>query len=137
MKSFCRIVGELVNKPYELGKVDCFRSIMEYAESIGVAFPLEFEGQTLESYPDFYREQPQEAKALVVRLFDSLLPEVQPNFSLAGDILLLQFHDKPPFLAINGGNGNIITASIEYGFKVYLGNRFKRLKGWSCQQQFR
>lgn len=137
MKNFCRIVGDLVNRPYKLGEVDCFRSIMEYVEILGVDFPQEFEGQTLESYPEFYRSHPEEAKALVVKLFDTLLPPVECNRALAGDVLLLKYRDNPPFLAIHGGNCNVITASEACGFRVYLGNRFVRLKGWSCQQLFR
>ncbi len=136
-KSFCRIVGELVNRPYKLGEVDCFRSIADYLESIGLALPDEFGGQTWASYPDFYRSQPEQAKALVVDLFDSLLPQIDPRRTLAGDLLLLAYKDSLPFMAIHGGNGNIITAAEAHGFRVFLGNKFTRLKGWSCQQLFR
>jgi hypothetical protein len=137
VKSFCRIIGDMVNRPYELGRVDCFRSILEYLEIIGVDVPESFEGQTLASYPDYFKTQPAEAKETAVRLFDSLLPEVNANLTIAGDVLLLQYKGSPPFLAINGGNGSVVTASVECGFKVYSGSRLDRLKGWTCQAHLR
>ncbi len=137
VKPWCRIIGDLLNRPYKLGEVDCFRSILEYVESLGVYVPQSFEGQTLETYPDYFRDEPEAAKQTAVRLFNALLIPVDPKLTLPGDVMLLQYKDNPPFLAINGGNGTVVTASKECGFRSYSGSRFQRLKGWSCQQLFR
>jgi hypothetical protein len=135
-RGFCRSVSQLVNRPYELGKVDCFRSIWDYLKTIGVEAPDSFEGMTIEEYPEFFKSSPVEAKAMVVRYLDTILPRCEPNMTLAGDLLLIEVKDHPPFLAINGGNGCILTASERFGFKAYRGFAYTRIGGWSCQQQF-
>lgn len=137
MSSLARISAKFVGQPYQLGAMDCFASILGYLTERGLALPEEFEGQTRESYAAFFVEQPEEAKAVMIRLMDSLLPTVEPHRAFAGDLLLLRLADTDtlPFLTIDGGNGRVLAATIERGVCQLPRNRYQIVRAWACRQQ--
>lgn len=146
MSSLARISAKFVGQPYQLGAMDCFASILGYLAERGLALPEEFEGQTRATYATLFVEQPQEAKAMMIRLMDSLLPVIEPPKAFAGDILLLRLNAHPvhsvyqsppplPFLAIDGGNGRVLAATIERGVCQLPRNRYQIVRAWACRQQ--
>ncbi len=84
----------------------------------GVAIPDEYEGITRDTYKDLFLKDPGKAKEIMLRFIGDYLEEIPPHKALAGDILLLSLRSTMPFLAIAGGNGNIVAASVEHGVSV-------------------
>jgi len=133
--SLARITAGFVGKPYQLGAVDCFAAILDYLAQLGIELPVDFEGYTRQSYAALYLSDPEAAKAMMIRLIDSLLPKVAPAMVLAGDLLLLRLDGSLPFLAIDGGNGRVLAATIEHGICQLPRNRYRIIRGWRCRQQ--
>ena len=157
---------KLAGRPYALNEavgLDCFSSICTYLAMRGVEIPEEFEGYSVTDYKDLFLSDPEMAKELMVKLVESLLDEIDPHFSMAGDVLLAKPKEaesskgqaesedgfplnSPPtsdlpvgdvvgplsalrstlralssplyaslFLAIHGGNGSMLGATIERG----------------------
>lgn len=134
--SLAALTSTFVGRPYRLGQTDCFSAILRYIEACGYPTPQEFEGQTRESYADLFLAQPQEAKTVMVRLIDSLLPSLFPAQAFAGDILLLRLTgtDSPPFLAIDGGNGHALAAVESRGICQLSLRNYTIERVWRCQQ---
>lgn len=135
--SLARISAKFIGQPYRLGAMDCFAAILGYLSARGIELPAEFEGQTRATYAVFFTEQPAAAKAMMVRLMDSLLPQVAPTLAFAGDLLLLRLPDSDtlPFLAIDGGSGRVLAATIERGVCQLPRNRYQIQRAWRCRQQ--
>lgn len=133
--SLARITARFIGLPYRLGVVDCFSAILGYLEERGYPVPEEFEGVDRAGYADLFVASPAEAKALMVRFIDSLLPPLAPAFAVAGDILLLRLDDSLPFLAIDGGNGAIIAASEARGVGLLPKNIYTVMGAWRCRRQ--
>ncbi|MFA7347268.1 MAG: hypothetical protein WCZ86_05870 [Desulfurivibrionaceae bacterium] len=136
--SLAAITSKFIGKPYLLGGMDCFSSIMLYLHERGVAMPDEYHGVRREDYPALFLADPETAKALMVRLMDDMLSRVDPPFAFAGDILLLRLptSEKPPFLAIDGGNGNIIAAAESRGVVQLPMKHYVIERAWRCRQRF-
>jgi len=82
---------KLAGRPYALNEavgLDCFSSICTYLAMRGVEIPEEFEGYSVTDYKDLFLSDPEMAKELMVKLVESLLDEIDPHFSMAGDVLL-------------------------------------------------
>lgn len=139
MISLAALTSTFVGRPYQLGQTDCFSAILGYIEERGYPTPQEFEGQTRDSYAALFLAQPQEAKAVMIRLIDSLLPRLDPAQAFAGDILLLRLTgaDKPLFLAIDGGNGHALAAVESRGICQLSLRNYTIERVWRCQQQSR
>jgi hypothetical protein len=135
--SLAAISAKFIGLPYQLGAVDCFSAILLYLAERGLAIPDEYQGVKRQDYPALFLSDPIAAKALMVEFMDSTLPLVSPPFAFAGDILLLRLQnsDTPPFLAIDGGNGNIIAASESHGIGVSSIRHYNIERAWRCQQQ--
>ena len=127
---------KLAGRPYALNEavgLDCFSSICTYLAMRGVEIPEEFEGYSVTDYKDLFLSDPEMAKELMVKLVESLLDEIDPHFSMAGDVLLAKPKEVESskdqadvvgplsalrsmlFLAIHGGNGSMLGATIERG----------------------
>lgn len=135
--SLAAISRKFIGLPYQLGVVDCFSSILLYLAERGVILPEEYKGVRREDYPALFLAAPDTAKALMVEFMDSALPVVSPSHAFAGDILLLRLQrsDKPPFLAIDGGNGTIIAASESRGVGVTPLRHYTIERAWRCRKQ--
>ncbi len=135
--SLAALTSTFVGRPYQLGHTDCFSAILGYIEARGFQTPQEFEGQTRDSYAALFLSHPTEAKAVMIRLIDSLLPRLEPGMAFAGDILLLRLtgSDKPPFLAIDGGNGHALAAVASRGICQISLRNYTIERVWRCQQQ--
>lgn len=135
--SLAALTSTFVGRPYRLGRTDCFSAILGYIEACGYPAPREFEGQTRDSYAALFLSQPQEAKAVMVRLIDSLLPSLTPAQAFAGDILLLRLTgtDNQPFLAIDGGNGHALAAVESRGVCQLSLRNYTVERVWRCQQR--
>ncbi|MBU2539167.1 MAG: hypothetical protein KKH22_12095 [Proteobacteria bacterium] len=134
--SLAEISRKFIGMPYRLGVVDCFSSILLYMEERGATIPAEFMGVSRADYAAMFQSNPEEAKALMVRFMDSMFPSVEPPFAFAGDILLLRLvrSDKPAFLGIDGGNGNIIAAAESRGICVLHLKNYTIERAWRCRQ---
>lgn len=133
--SLARLSAKFVGLPYQLGAMDCFSAILGYIEDRGYHVPQEFEGQTRSSYAALFTAHPQEAKAVMIRLIDTLLPTLSPTMACAGDVLLLRLGTSLPFLAIDGGNGNAIAATEHRGVTILPRKKYTIERAWRCQQQ--
>ena len=137
---FAGITGRLVGRAYALGGCatgcDCFSLVYLYLQELSLELPDEFEGLTLETYAARFEQDPDGAKEVMVRFISSLLPELEPRFAFAGDLLLLRLRGEEDgrFLGIHGGGTNVICATREDGVAVYPLQGYKILRAWKCQR---
>lgn len=125
------LTKNLTGRPYALNDprgLDCFSSVREYLIMRGVEIPDEFDGHSVQDYKALFISDPDTAKKLMVKLVESLLDEIRPAFTLAGDILLAKHIDT--FLAINGGNGFMLGATIEVGMVPLPMRAYKILRAF-------
>ena len=136
---FAQLTAKLVGQAYKLGQVDCFSAILQYLEFQGVEIPDEYQGQTRDTYAQFFQDDPVAAKGLMVAFMAECLDEIKPHQAFAGDIMLLTLNDSNalPFLAINGGNGNIIAASESRGVSVTPLKHYTIGRCWRCPRPSR
>lgn len=134
--SLAAVSQRFIGRPYQLGVVDCFSAILIYLAECGVTVPAEYKGVRREDYPAMFLDDPAAAKSLMVEFMDSMFPSVPPAFAFAGDILLLRLSrsDKPPFLAIDGGNGHIIAAAESRGIGVSSIKHYTVERAWRCRK---
>ena len=135
--SLASISQKFIGLPYRLGAMDCFSSILLYLEERGLVLPDEYQGVRREDYPALFKASPERAKALMVEFMDATLPVVSGSHACAGDILLLRLinSDKPPFLAIDGGNGSIIAAAESRGVVQLPRKHYAIERAWRCRQR--
>lgn len=128
--SLASITAKLVGQQYELGIQDCFALIIHYLRLQACPVPKEFHGYTMDTYKDLFLRRPAAAKILMVKLMAEILDEVPTHQAFAGDIMLLSLGEDK-FLAINGGNSNIVAASKVRGVAV------TPLKHYTIERVFR
>ena len=142
--SFAAVIGRLVGRPYALGEMgrglDCFSSIYAYLGEAGQELPDEYQGLTLQTYADLFREDPGRAKEIMCEFMGSVADEIEPGLARVGDVLLLKCRTKPeagPALGIHGGGGNVVTSSREHGVTVYKLKNYTIERAWRCRRQSR
>lgn len=130
--TFVEITQKLIGMEYELGKMDCFSLILHYADILKYPLPKEYKGLTRENYKDLYLENPLLAKEIMIDFMIDNFKEIPLSKMFTRDILLLEYKNRK-FLAINGGNGNIIGASEKRGISAIPLKFYKILKVFKCQ----
>jgi hypothetical protein len=131
-----QFTASVVGNKYELGKVDCFKLIIDYLREQEVPLPIEFKGLTLDSYKDYYQKDPLAAKETMLELMNELLSPIDPNKAIPGDIVLIKLRGQSSTLAlaIEGGNSVCITAAEKQGVVALPLKYYRKLRGWSlCQ----
>jgi len=128
------LTSKILNKQYKLGEVDCFKVVYDYLKQLDYDIPTRFENVTIDDYAALYRSDVIEAKKLMLRFLQSYLDEVEVKFAFAGDILLMQFKTQTPFLAIDAGNGKILSASPQLGTNVISKQYYKTLRVFKCHK---
>jgi len=124
---------QIINKPYELGKLDCFALILEYAEIVGHELPEKFMGYGIHDYLEFYPEDLDFSEKWLVGFMQECFGEIKISKARTGDIVLLSLNDSFPFLGIKCGNGRVIGATKEYGTRVMPLRPYKTLRAFQCR----
>lgn len=145
MESLARYTSKIIGRPYRLGGsadargADCFSSIWDYLfQRLGPEkLPEQYEGLTMNTYADLYKEDPEQAKCIMIRLMKDLLHEIHPNKAAAGDILRLECKlgddvEVVDFLAIDVGNGKFIMATESRGLVIWPKRFYKVRAAWRC-----
>jgi len=121
------ITKELINAPYKLGGqsitegLDCFSLVYRYLIMRGYALPIEYKGLTLETYKDLYDKDRDRATQIMIEFVEEHMEEIPRSMMFAGDVALARVTGEDrghAFLVIDGGNGNIICATEEYGVTI-------------------
>jgi len=128
------LTAKILNQKYRLGEVDCFKVVYDYLKQLDPNIPTRFENVTIDEYADLYKRDSFEAKRLMLRFLESYLNEVDIKFVFAGDVLLMQFKTQTPFLAIDAGNGKILSASPQLGTNVISKQYYKTLRVFKCHK---
>lgn len=129
------ITSKLVGLEYELGRMDCFSMIINYLILRGETIPDSFQGQTMATYADLFKTDPVRAKEIMLDLMVFLLDEIAVVKAFAGDVLLLELSDYPPFLAIDGGNGVVVAASPTRGVSPIGKNLYTVRRAFRCRKR--
>jgi hypothetical protein len=130
--SLVRITQEIVGTQYELGARDCFRVVYDYIRRY-VDLPETWRDLTLEDYARVFETDPVWAKELIEEFLGEHLPSIPVSRVFAGDVLMLEPADHPPFPAIHAGNRHFIGAEPRRGVAVLpLANVHIR-RAWRCQ----
>lgn len=120
------IVNRMLDKPYDLGRVDCVAFILDFFESKGIDMPSEWQGWTRDNYAE--RWEKGEGREELCLWLHGLGEEVEINYMIESDIVLI---DTPEGItpAIYLGNDNILIITIENGlFVMPLTGLRKRVK---------
>ena len=127
--------AEIVDKqPYDPGKVDCFRMIIDFAGRVkGILLPYEHKGITLDDYVECYEKDEEKTIAVAMDYFKTNLIEISLHETIAGDVLIAT-HRKSGnhiFFGIDGGNGKVVTVMIEGGTQVVERSNFNIIKAFT------
>lgn len=81
---------KLIDAPYSLGNkalgYDCISMIFEFYSALGVEFPKEFKGFTLDNYAERWKAG--EGREEFMEFMDQFGEEVEVNFARAGDLII-------------------------------------------------
>jgi len=133
--SLIRFTSQTMGRPYRLGGyadqkgADCFSNVWDYLGK-KMDLPKEYEGLTMGTYAELYRQDPEQAKCIMICLMKDLLIEIPPHEALAGDVLRVSAkigESVDDYLAIDGGNGNLICVAEKHGVSVWP-KRFYHIK---------
>ena len=127
------ISTHLVGRGYDLGTMDCFSLTLEYLALRGCKIPEEFMGQTRDTYAALYLSDPQRAKAVMIKFMECYTDEIPVSKCFAGDMVLMSSEGSLPFLSIDGGNGNCIGATEEFGVRVLPTRAYTIERGFRCR----
>ena len=109
------IVKEMLDTPYELGKVDCVSFILDYFEQKGVDMPDKWRDWTRDNYAKRWANG--EGREELYLWLHGLGVEVEINYMIESDLILI---DTPEGVtpALYMGNNNILIITIESGLFV-------------------
>lgn len=119
--SLAEATKDLVNKTYELGKIDCIHMVYNYLNTM-IKMPTEYNGLTLENYKDFFKLDPDAAREAMVEFLSNILDEIKIIEMLPGDIVVLTYCFSPIFLGIVLANGMVLICSSEGIVSAPLGH---------------
>jgi hypothetical protein len=132
--SFAEITLRLLNKDYSLGKNDCFMVVYGYLKFRDPDLPVSHKGLTIDNYAQAYEEDPEKTKSIMFEAVSQYLEEIKPNFSVAGDILWMQYKFEPAFFAIDAGNGKAMASAPNVGVVQVPKEKYHILRAFRCQQ---
>lgn len=123
----------MIAQQYALGNLDCFRLSYDFIIENGIDLPDKIGKVTLKNYPNLFKKDPGKAIKTMMKFISKHLDEIPIYKAFAGDILLLKLKSAEghPFLAIHGGNGNIISVTEKYGVRA------TPIKHYSVERVFR
>jgi hypothetical protein len=130
--SLVRITQEIVGAQYELGARDCFRVVYDYIRRY-VDLPEAWRGLTLEDYARVFEDDPVRAKELIEEFLGEHLQSIPVSRVFAGDVLMLDPDDHPPFPAVHAGNRHFVGAEPRRGVAVLPLANVKIRRAWRCQ----
>ncbi len=84
---------------------DCLNSIASFYRDMGVEFPERFEDWTWDNYGKKALEDPEKAHKAFERFVQTLGREIDPNYMVAGDLLLVELQDAGIYAGIYLGEG--------------------------------
>ncbi len=129
----------MIAEQYELGGLDCFRLCYDFIVESGVDLPKSIGETNLENYPTLFEENPDLAIEVMIEFIQKHLAEIQLHEAFAGDILFLKLKNSTthPFLAIHGGNGNIISVTEKHGVRATPMKHYDLKKVFRCHKRSR
>lgn len=133
-KKLSKIVDRLVDKKFALGKqdtdsvkpekgLDCLNSLYHIYKYLGFDFPTEWKGYNVENYAK--RWEKEDCRGDFAEFLQSLGREIDPNYRLAGDLMLFEGKQVPVFPSVYLGNGKLLIAFHE-GVRVVPFKFFKK-----------
>ena len=116
-RKLARMVDRLVDKKFALGKqglesvepdkgLDCLNSLYHIYKHLGFDFPTEWKGYNVENYADRWNKS--NCREDFAEFLQTLGREINPNYRLAGDLMLFEGKEIPMFPAIYLGNGKML-----------------------------
>lgn len=105
-----RAMQKLIDSNYAIDNPvrgwDCLNSLMTFYRELGVKFPEEFEGWTLENYGRRALADPEAAHEQFEKFALTLGREINPSYLIAGDLLLIKLQDDRIYAGVYLGNGS-------------------------------
>lgn len=125
MTCFAERMADFIGKPFRAGShgpegYDCIGLLYAAQKALGRAVPETFRGYSVHdpAYADLWQENRLAALRLIVELIEGLGEPVDPNYLVAGDVLLVKRRDNGDiFPAIHIGNNLMISAFVDEGVK--------------------
>ena len=125
-KRLAELTSKLVGSPYKLGGhgindgFDCYSLFLAACDFWGVKVPAEFEGLSVENYPERFVNDPDGTKEILFRFLDSLGRQIKPSRAFAGDLLVTTVKGGNGKLGIglHAGNDSILASYLEKGVAI-------------------
>ena len=113
-----KILSQFIDKKYALGDTsqgyDCLSTLLEYCRAIGVELPTKFKGFTEKNYAEKWLNG--EGREEYFEFLKTLGKEIDVNYSIAGDIFIIDWEDSVT-AGIYLGNDHVLIC-FEKGMKV-------------------
>ena len=135
-----KTTSQLIGKPYNLGcqdinnGLDCFTIAITYLRQCGIDIPedTKYKSFTFDNYKEAYLNDPKVLN-VGIEYISNITKEVKANQAVAGDILVIKDENGNEGLAIDGGNGNMISAVKEIGITTLKKKNYSILRAFRCQ----
>ncbi len=108
-----KFLKKWLNKPFKLGKYDCFQMILDF---YNIKFE-EFEGINNENYKEIWKKDKNKAKEIYKKFIETHFIKIDKNKRLTGDLVVI---DLKYFFTVGIylGNGHYITFNENKGSYV-------------------
>ncbi len=116
LKEFCK---KWLGQKHDPGTIDCFKIIFDYLKD-RIELPTEFEGLTLETYPQAWLDNPENVLKIMYRFFEQYLVEKETYQFMPGDILVIESPLMPlPTPAIYVDNTHVLLVTHKQGVGIF------------------
>ncbi len=120
------IVTRHLDKPFKWGGVDmagfdCIGLVRSVQKELGRQTSERMERYPIRDvavYQNFYENDKDGMIGEMRKFFDEIGEEINPNYKMAGDIVLLSVNEKSLFMGVYLGKGNVLTSLLKHGVRV-------------------
>jgi len=130
--------NSVIGKPFELGKVDCFRLVFDYLQECGLRLPEEYKGLAMPDYAHAYLQNREGLIQKAIAYMSEYLKELEIHQAFTGDILVVKlrwFEALPISFGIDGGNGIIISVTEKMGVIPIEKKLYNIMRVFRCQSR--
>ena len=127
---FSEVSSKYVGAPYGLGGFsreegfDCLSLIISIGRDLKINMPMTFGGYDVETYPSLWESDVRKAKVLLLNYVMGIGEEIPVGRLYVPDLVMVE-DEEDFFFGIAAGNGNILSAFINFGVQVRKMRQFK------------
>ena len=120
-----KIMKHFLGKPFKPGglgpsEYDCLGFVVAFCEMCGKNIPRKYAQYDEQNYSESYLTNREAAETVLIEYFDSFAERIQPEYTIASDIILFKSErDRLLFIAIYLGNNQYASSFIKHGVRIF------------------